>query len=443
MHLQVTYRSIWLIAYPIIAGLVAETLMNVIDTAFLGRVGEVALGAGAIGGLFYFALIVLGVGLGIGAQILIGRRNGEEKYNEIGLIIHQLWIFLAGIGIAIFAFLYFFGENVLSGLIASEAISDASTTYINIRAWGIFFSFINISFKAFYIGTLQTRILTVSTSIQAGINIILDYFFIFGAGNIPPMGVAGAALATVIAEFITCVFFIIYTRFYTTHKQFALFKKIRFQFVIFKQLFKIASPVMLQHFISFGAWFLFFVIIEKLGQQALAISNIARSLYMLLLVPLWGFASAANSMVSNLIGQHQSNKVMQLLYKVIVLSLSITLIMDVSIVFFPEAMLAIYSDDANLIANAVPVMHVIAVALVLFAVAITFFSGLSGTGKTTIALIFEICIISLYFGTAYILAVPMQQSLQKVWLVEPMYFFLIGLCSFIYLKSERWKKLKI
>ena len=78
--IRVTYKHIWKISGPIILGLVAQNLLNVIDTIFLGRVGEVALGAGAIGGLFYLAVVMLGIGFGTGTQILIGRRNGEKNF---------------------------------------------------------------------------------------------------------------------------------------------------------------------------------------------------------------------------------------------------------------------------------------------------------------------------------------------------------------------------
>ena len=68
---SITYKKIWIIAYPIILGTIAQNIINVTDTAFLGRVGEVALGASAIAGVFYLTLVTLGWGFGIGLQILL------------------------------------------------------------------------------------------------------------------------------------------------------------------------------------------------------------------------------------------------------------------------------------------------------------------------------------------------------------------------------------
>ena len=73
------YHHIWNISYPIILGGVAQTIINVTDSAFLGRVSEVALGASAIAGLLYVTFMMLGYGFGVGVQIIIARLNGEKS----------------------------------------------------------------------------------------------------------------------------------------------------------------------------------------------------------------------------------------------------------------------------------------------------------------------------------------------------------------------------
>ena len=74
-----TYKDIWLIAYPILISLIMEQMIGITDTAFLGHVGEIELGASAIAGVYYLAIFMLGFGFTVGSQILIARRNGEGK----------------------------------------------------------------------------------------------------------------------------------------------------------------------------------------------------------------------------------------------------------------------------------------------------------------------------------------------------------------------------
>lgn len=83
-----TNKEIWNVTYPIFLGLLAQNVINVTDTAFLGHVGEVALGAAAMGGLLYICVYTVAFGFSVGSQILIARRNGEGNF--------RLWDRLCG-----------------------------------------------------------------------------------------------------------------------------------------------------------------------------------------------------------------------------------------------------------------------------------------------------------------------------------------------------------
>src|SRR5438132_6373334 len=96
MLVNISYRDIWKMAYPVMIGSVAITVLNITDTIFLGRVGEVALGASALGGVFYFVLVMIAIAIATGTQIQIARRAGEKNYGAIGEIFDQgLYLFFA------------------------------------------------------------------------------------------------------------------------------------------------------------------------------------------------------------------------------------------------------------------------------------------------------------------------------------------------------------
>ena len=77
-----SYKNIWKVTYPIIVGSIAENIINVVDTAFLGQLGPIALGAAGNSIIYYFVFIVIGEGLAVGGEIIVGRRNGEETGDE-------------------------------------------------------------------------------------------------------------------------------------------------------------------------------------------------------------------------------------------------------------------------------------------------------------------------------------------------------------------------
>ena len=117
---QTTYtnRQIWHIAYPILISLIMEQLIGMTDTAFLGRVGEVELGASAIAGVFYMVIFMVAFGFSIGTQILIARRNGEENYQAIGQLFYHGIYFQVCLAAVMFLLSYLLSPLILERIIS-------------------------------------------------------------------------------------------------------------------------------------------------------------------------------------------------------------------------------------------------------------------------------------------------------------------------------------
>jgi putative MATE family efflux protein len=438
-----TFKDIWKISLPIIVGLVAQNLMVVIDTAFLGRVSEITLGAAAIGGVFYLCMVMLGTGFAIGAQIIIGRRNGETNHPAIGNVFDHTQIFLILLALFLWVILHFAAPALLRAFISSPEVLHESIIFINYRKFGLLFGFLVLGFNALYIGSTQTRILTLSTFVMAAVNIFLDYSLIFGNFGLPQMGIAGAALATNIAEFAAFVFYLTWTLIQSNNRRYKLFHFRKPDYLLLGNLLKLSVPVMLQNFISFSAWFIFFLIIEQIGETALAASNIARSIYMVLMIPVWGLGASVSTLVSNTIGRGHMELVMPLIYKVMFIGLAITLLLIQIIIFFPEPVVGFYTNNSLLVQETIPILRVISMALIAFSFGMILFNGLSGTGKTMLALKLEIISIIFYLLTALCIAFFFNASASMVWMVEVLYFIMMGFMAFMALKTSAWRELKI
>ena len=195
-----TNKEIWNVSYPIFLGLLAQNIINVTDTAFLGRVGEVELGASAMGGLFYICVFTIAFGFSVGSQILIARRNGEGRYKDVGPVMIQGGTFLLGLAVLMFGLTHLLAPSIVRLLISSDSIFDATMEFLNWRIWGFFFAFVNVMFRALYIGITRTKVLTMNAVVMALVNVLLDYILIFGKFGMPEMGIKGAAVASVMAE---------------------------------------------------------------------------------------------------------------------------------------------------------------------------------------------------------------------------------------------------
>jgi putative MATE family efflux protein len=443
LNKEITYKYIWVVSFPVILSLLAQNFTNLIDTVFLGRVGEVELGASAIGGILYFTLFTLGFGFSIGSQILISRRNGEKNYGDIGPIFEKTMYFLIIIGIVIIIFTRFISPLLLKRIISSPHIYKATFEFLDYRIWGIFFAFINTAFRAFYVGIIRTKYLTYSAIIIAFVNIALDYVLIFGNFGFPAMGISGAAIASVIAEFCSVIYFFVITFMFVDIKKYNLFKFYNKSRGVIKSVFNISVWVMLQNFVSLSAWFVFFLIIEQTGEHQLAISNIARSVYIFLLIPIFGFSTSINTITSNLIGENRQDLIISAAKKTIFLSLGITIITIIPSFIFTEQIAQLFTNRTALINDSISSLYIIFFSIIFASVAWILFNAVTGTGNTKVAMVIEFMTIIIYLIAVYILAIALEQPLSVVWFSEIVYFIFIGGLSYLYLKSGKWKKIII
>lgn len=167
-----SYRNILRVAYPILISLVMEQMIGLTDTAFLGRVGEIELGASAIAIIYYMVIFMTGFGFSLGAQIIIGRRNGEGQYKETGKIFWNGLYFVLGLAGILIAVSEVVSPYLMKMMVSSDSIYAASLDYVHWRLPGLVFAFVTTMFRAFYIGTTQTKTLTLNSLVMVASNIL-------------------------------------------------------------------------------------------------------------------------------------------------------------------------------------------------------------------------------------------------------------------------------
>ena len=429
-------------AMPVIFGAFAMTLVNITDTAFLGRIGETELGASAVGGILYFVFAMIGVSIGTGTQIIISRRKGENNDSSIGQIFDQSIIILFITGLVLFVFLKWIAPPLLPLILNQPELVESTREFLAYRSYGIFFILTATAFRSLFVGIALPKIYGTYSFLMAGINIVLGYAMIFGNWGFPKMGIAGAGLASSIAELLSLLFIWGYTFLNKGLKQYKVFKFESFKKELTIKIFELSSPIIVQNLLSMGAWFLFFVFIEKIGSHELAISNIVRGAYMISMTPFWGFSVAANSMVSNVIGQGKKEEVLGLVQKIIKLTLVVSLLMIVVNLIFPVQILSIFTNDIKLINDSMGCLQIVDIALIFFGFAIVSINAVSGTGATKVALYIEIAAIFIYILYAYLMTFVFKGTVEMVWFSEVLYWLFAGVVCYWYIRSGTWKKLK-
>ena len=441
--LNYSYSHIWKVAWPILISLIMEQLLGMTDTAFLGRVGEVELGASAIAGVYCMAIFVTGLGFGIGSQIIIARRNGEGNWKETGNIFWHGVCFLIGFAVLVIALSEMFSPWILDRLIDSPEISSAAMDYVRWRLIGLIFAFVTVMFRAFYIGTTQTRTLTLNSIVMVLSNVVFNWILVFGKLGFPALGIAGAAIGSTLAELVSLVFFIVYTATKTDCRKYGLDRKIHFDWKKLRDILSVSVWTMIQNFLSVSTWFIFFMFVEHLGERALAISNVTRSISGFIWVFVSAFASTCSSLVSNLIGEGHTDHVPRLIRRVIKLAYLPVAALIILFIIFPEAVIGIYTDIPDIVTGTVPSLVVMCTSYLLTCPALICFNAISGTGNTRTAFVLEMSALVIYVIFCTIVIAWIQPDVAVCWTAEIVYSLSMLLICASYLYSGRWKGTRI
>ncbi len=438
--MDISLKRIWQIAWPVLVSSMMQHAIGLTDTAFLGRVGEVELGAGAIGSVYFLAIFIIGFGFSTGSQILIGQRNGAGKPRAIGSIVFSSGTFLMLLAGGLCLLSKFFTPKLMPYLISSPAVCNAALVYLDWRVYGLFFAFASVLFRAFFVGITRTGVLTVNSTVMVLSNVVLNYMLVFGKFGFPAMGIAGAAIASVAAEMFSVVFYLIYVVCKVDMTVYGLRKAKLFDLTVFSKVFNISVWTMMQSFLAVGTWFYFFVVIEHLGERPLAVVNLVRSVSTVFFVLISSFSLTASTLASNLTGAGEGDKVPALAWKITAITGAILTPALIFISLWPSPVLRVYTDNAGLIAASHSTLLVMAGATFLQGPAFIWFNTVSGIGETRTALFIEIITLAAYVAAVYTAGQYLRLSAAWCWTAEIIYQAVSLSLSMLYICCRKTKQ---
>jgi len=438
LKIKVNNRQILSMALPIALAILVPQLNMLTNSIFLGNLSEQALGNAGITGIIYLIFAVVGHGLNNAIQSIFSKYAGGDQTNLFHTIFSQgirISLIFAIAGILITWFLL---PTILSH-VADPKDFPQEMTFLRIRIFGLPFLYLFLLGNAFLVSTLNSKLLIVGFVCETVVNILLDYFLIFGKAAFPKMGFNGAAVASVIAESfgVLAVYTVIYKK--GLQKRFKLFQNFLYNKKLSREILYIATPLILQFVISISTWFVFFLLIEEKGSTAKAISNTVRNVFGLCGVFVWAFAGTCNAMVSNLIGQRKEDKVIEAIKKIMLWSFSCCAFMCLIFNIFPDKFFMLFGQGQIFVNEAIPVIRTVSIGLLIMSTANIWLNAVTGTGKTTYNLMIEILAITSYLIYTWIFMKLHYISLAMAWTNEIVYWSVILTCSLLFFKSGKWR----
>ncbi len=444
MRLSTSYRQIFSISAPIMLGSAVQNLIALTDSLFLYYLDETDFATIGFVGVFYLVVASIGYGFSKGGQIIISRRMGEHRYPQVGRTFYDMVYFELGLALVMFLFMQYGCPYFFKLFVESPEIYAKSLEYLEYRSWGVFFSYTGVAMIALYTGTARPGFIVTDTLLLAVVNGVLNYALIFGHFGLPAMGIAGAGLASTLAEAAAFVAFVGYILLDRKNRAWHLFRLPPISWVKIRNLYSISTPIVAQSIVGLGSWFVFFGVVENMGERPLAITNLIRMVYLVLSIPTWGFASGVNTLVSNFIGAQKRQAVLPLIWKTAKLCWLVTMVFTLPVALFPEVILApLLHSGGDIILNAKPLFHLLILMLTGFSIGGIYFNGLSGTGATYSGLKVQTICAVMYLVYVHLAVNVFHANLLWAWGSEVFYWALMLGCTLWYLHSRRWHGVRV
>ncbi len=438
--LNYSYKGILTVALPMMLSGFIQSVISITNAAFLGHYSKGAYDAASTGGLWYITIYMIFIGLNDGAQIRMAQFIGEKKPNKFAAVFQSNALILAICGVFLFLCVQFFGEQAMYSVARDKVLAKEQFQFLEIRSYAFWSAIISLSIQAKFLATGKTRYVLYYSLLVAFGNLLMDYVLIFGKFGFPELGLRGAAISSTLAEILGMVFYLSTLIFGKMRKEFPLLVKNWITSAEIRSNIKIGAPLLLQGFIALSVWTVFFTWIEQMGSEELTISLNIRHIYFLAFIPVWGFAGATKTYIAQYLGAKQYDKLPIIQRRIQILCVSFLLLVFHGAFLYPEKLISIINSDPVCIAKSAVILRIVAGAILIYGVSSVYFQTISGSGNTRVTFYVECVATFFYILFAYIFIKVNAYSLEVVWLVEYIYFIVMGSVSFLYLKFFNWQK---
>lgn len=277
---------------PAIFSMLINALYNIIDSIFVAQIGEDALTAVTIGGPIQFFMVSMGVGTGVGINSLISRRLGAKKFEDANNAANS------GLKLAMFNWLIFlvfgifFAEPFIEIFSNDPSIVKQGVSYLSIVTVISCFCMLELLLEKTFQATGNMVYPMITMIIGALVNTIVDPILIFGLLGAPKLGVTGAAISTVFAQFVSMSVGIYFIK----RKNIGLkvnLLDLKIDFKIVKEIYKVGAPSIIMQSLSSVMLFGINIILAAFSSTAVAVMGIYGRLQMFIFMPVFGINQGA------------------------------------------------------------------------------------------------------------------------------------------------------
>lgn len=414
-------KAIWLIALPIMGGMMSQNVLNLVDVAMVGRLGDVALAATGIGGFANYLAIAFIIGLSAGVQALAARRVGEGRQSETAVPLNGGLLLALLLGVPICVLAWHLTPYAFALLTKDPAVAEVGIPYLQVRLLSMVAVGMNFAFRGYWSAVHLAGIYLKTLLVMHTINIFLNWVLIFGNLGAPEMGAYGAGLATTISLYIGTAIYFGFA--WVRARENGFLGGIPSRDTLWQQL-KLSLPASIQQlFFSAGLVTLLWIV-GQIGTAEVAAVNILMTFYLAAALPAFGVALACTTLVGNALGRKNIDDAERWGWECAAMTMIYGLALSMLLIPLADPLLGVFLSNADTRRLAYWPMIVWSVAIAFDTAGMVLMNALIGAGDTRRAMyISTLTQWGFFLPMAYLVGPVLGFGLLGVWIINSVYRF--------------------
>jgi MATE family multidrug resistance protein len=431
------------LAFPVVVQTISETIMQLVDSAMVGRLGATELGAIGFAGIWIWTLFVPFTGTAQGIQTFVSRHDGAQEQQRCGPWIWQaFWLLVPAMTLWMFAVALFF-PLLIAWIGPSSELSTAALGYGYARLPGGPAVVGNFVLMSFFRGVGDTRTPLFAVLGGIGVNIVLAYGLIFGELGLPQLGVAGAGFAISAGSWTTLALLAFAALRRSVRERYNT-QPCRPEREAVLRFLRTSAPIGGQWLLDMTTFAIFGSIIARMGDVSMAASQAMLQLLSVSFMQAIAISLASGTLVGRYIGARDPEAAGRSYRSAQRLALGLATLVAILFVSVPEALLGIFTRDSNVLELARPLLALGALFQVIDAVGIVAGGSLRGAGDTRWPFFAQATLAwALRLPAVYVAAIWLQGGVFGAWIGELIYVLVLSLAFVLRFRAGHWRSVRI
>jgi putative MATE family efflux protein len=436
-------RAIVLLSVPMILEMMMESLFGVVNVFYVARLGADAIATVGLTESMLTIIFGIAIGLSMATTATVARRTGEKDMEGAAVAAVQSIIvgILISLPVAIVGLL--FAPALLRLMGAEAGVIEQGSGYASIIFGGNACIMLLFLINAIFRGAGDASVAMRSLWLANIVNFVLDPCFIFGLGPFPELGVTGSAIATTIGRG-TGVAYQLWILLSGRSRVKVTRAHLRLDVPVMLKLLRVSFGGMFQFLVATASWLGLTRIVAIFGSEALAGYTLSLRITLFALLPSWGMANAAATLVGQNLGAGKPERAEQSVWRAGLINMAFLALVTVIFVFFAERIIGIFTGEAGVAAYGVSALRIIGYGYIFYALGMVVVQAFNGAGDTyTPTVINLFCYWLFQIPLAYALAIHFKLEASGAFMAIPIAESFLTIVAIFFFRRGSWKTKKV